>query len=157
VGMGIVINGQLFRGYESKAGEFVNFVYQEGKQIRQLDIGNEDLMQLNDNISSLKLFINNYVDKLLFTNALLNPRTIYLGGDSEIWNEHILKSIGERFPDKNEEDIKSTFCFSFLENTEDDIAYGASQLMLDFLFHMPYLNSKEQTWEQNPSPLLDGI
>lgn len=157
VGMGIVINGKLFRGWDSKAGEFVNFVYQEGKQNKQLDIDNKELMQLNDNKASLKLFINNYVDKLLFTNALLNPRTIYLGGDSEIWNDNILKCIRERFPEKSEDEIKNTFCFSFLKHTEDDIAYGASQLMLDFLFHMPYLNSQKQTWEQNSSPILNGI
>ena len=157
VGMGIVINGQLFRGWDSRAGEFVNFVYQEGKQNRQLDIANEILMKLNDNRANLKLFLDNYVDKLLFTNALLNPRTIYLGGDSEIWNDKILESISERFPEKSEEEIKTTFCFSFLEHTADDIAYGASYLMLDFLFHMPYLNSKEQTWEDNVSPLLKNL
>lgn len=157
VGMGIVINGQLFRGWGSRSGEFVNFVYQEGKQNRQLDIANEILMKLNDNKSNLKLFIDNYVDKLLFTNALLNPRTIYLGGDSEIWNDKILESISERFPGKSEEEIKTTFCFTFLEHTEDDVAYGASYLMLDFLFHMPYFTSKEHSWEHNSSPLLKDI
>jgi hypothetical protein len=157
VGMGIILNGKLYRGGQSKAGEFVNFVYQEGKQNRQLDINNEDLMQLNENKASLNLFINNYVDKLLFTNALLNPRTIYLGGDSEIWNDKILKSISERFPGKSEEEIKTTFCFSFLNHTEDDIAYGASHLMLDFLFHMPCVNCSAQHWEQNSSPLLKDL
>ncbi len=157
VGMGIIIKGELFRGWESKAGEFVNFVYQEGKQNQQLDIDNQELMQLNDNKASLKLFIDNYVDKLLFTNALINPRTIYLGGDSEIWNDNILRSISERFPEKGIEEIKKTFCFTFLEQTEDDIAYGASKLMLDFLFHMPYLNTNKEIWEQNKSPLLNKL
>lgn len=157
VGMGIVINGKLFRGYESKAGEFVNFIYQGGKQNKQFDLDNDILTELNYNKESLKLFIDKYVDKLLFTNALLNPRTIYLGGDSKIWNEQILESVIEKYPNKNKEEIKNTFCFSFLENTENDIAYGASQLMLNFLFHMPYLNSTKESWEYNPSPLLDGI
>ncbi len=157
VGMGVVINGQLYRGWQSKAGEFVNFVYQEGKQNQQLEIDNDELMQLNNNQASLKHFIDNYVNKLLYTNALLNPRTIYLGGDSEIWNANILKSISKIFPDKTTDDIINNFCFTFLEDSENDIAYGASHLMLDFLFHMPYLNSTINTWEQNDSPLLIGI
>lgn len=157
VGMGIVINGHLFRGWQSKAGEFVNFVYQEGKQNQQLEIGNRELMQLNNNKASLKLFIDNYVNKLLYTNALLNPRTIYLGGDSQIWNDNILKNIRQRFPEKTEKEIINNFCFTFLEKSKKDIAYGASQLILDFLFHMPYLNPTIYTWEQNDSPLLKGF
>ncbi|MGD1821493.1 MAG: hypothetical protein ACPKM0_01875 [Pleomorphochaeta sp.] len=157
VGMGIVINGKIYRGFDSKAGEFINFVYQEGKQNRQLDIANEELMELNNNKASLKLFIDNYVNKLLFTNAFLNPRTIYLGGDSEVWNDNILKNIEDKFPEKTEEEIINTFCFTFLNHSENDIAYGASKLMIDFLFHMPYLHSKIQTWEQKDSPLIVGI
>ncbi len=157
VGMGIVINGNIYRGFESKTGEFVNFVYQEGKQNRQLDIANEILMELNNNKASLTVFIDNYVDKLLFINALLNPRTIYLGGDSEIWNDNILKNLSEKFPEKSEDEIRNTFCFTYLNESENDIAYGASRLMLDFLFHMPSLHSNKQTWEQQDSPLIVGI
>lgn len=157
VGMGLVINGSLLRGWDSKAGEFVNFIYQGGKQNRQLDFSNELLSNLNEDNSKLNHFLMNYVDKLLFTNALINPRTIYLGGDSEIWNDKIVQIILEKFPEKNEEDVKNNMCFTFLQDTKDDVCYGACCLFLDFLFHMPYLNSAIKFWDELPSPLLDEI
>lgn len=136
LGIGIISQGKINKGWESKAGEFSNFVYQDGKQNRQLDCPNEVLADINSSPNRLNEFLDNYVNKLLFSNALLNPRTIYLGGDNKVWKEQIINSFMKYYDIKDRKSALNTMCFTFLENTEDDISVGASYFMLDFLFDL---------------------
>ncbi len=141
VGIGIIINGTIYVGWDAKAGEFSNFVYQNGKQNRQLDFPNDVLNGLKDSPKNLNLFLNDYLDKLLFTNALLNPRTIYLGGEGQQLKDKIIELLLLRYPEKNVSDVINKMCFTFLEDTEDDVAIGACYLVLNLLFKNRVLSS----------------
>jgi hypothetical protein len=157
VGLGIIAQGRINKGWGSKSGEFSNFIYQEGKQNRQLECSNELLKDINSCPENLMAFLDNYLDRLLFTNALLNPRTIYLGGDNEIWKEKIIKSIMNHFHKTSKEDVENNMCFTFLSDTEYDIAIGASYCMLDFLFELPQNNKSMISNHYYKSPLFKEI
>jgi DNA-binding Lrp family transcriptional regulator len=157
VGIGIIAQGKINKGWGSKSGEFTNFIYQDGKQNRQLDCPNELLEDINSSPNKLNTFLDNYVNKLLFTNALLNPRTIYLGGDNKMWEDKIIKSFMNYYNIRDKEHAVKNMCFTFLDNTEYDIAIGASYYMLDFLFELP-LNSKSMSISSYyESPLFKEI
>jgi hypothetical protein len=157
VGLGIIAHGKINKGWNSKSGEFSNFIYQEGKQNRQLECPNE---LLNDIIScpeKLNAFLDNYLEKLLFINALLDPRTIYLGGDNIIWKDKIIKSFMNYFHKTSKEEVEKNMCFTFLSDTKYDIAIGASYFMLDFLFELPQNNKSKILKHCYESPLFEAI
>ncbi|MGH4036552.1 MAG: ArsR family transcriptional regulator [Sphaerochaeta sp.] len=157
VGIGIIAHGKMNKGWNSKSGEFSNFMYQEGKQNRQLECSNELLQDMVDDPCKLHAFLDNYLDKLLFTNALLNPRTIYLGGDNKIWKDQIVEILMKDFHKKSREDVEKNMCFTFLTESEGDVAIGASYYMLDFLFELPQTNQSMLSNHRFESPLFKEI
>lgn len=157
VGLGIIAQGKINKGWGAKAGEFSNFIYQDGKQNRQLECPNELLEDINSNPKKLDAFLENYLDRLLFTNALLNPRTIYLGGDNKMWKEKIIASFMDYFHITNRELAINKMCFTFLSDTEYDISTGASYYMLDFLFDLPQNNKTMALNSFYKSPLFEEI
>ena len=147
VGMGVVIDGRLRRGYTSHAGEFKSVLYHGIDFNRQLSISNEQLANIENDENLLKQFFKEIIDNLRFAHSLLDPRIIYIGGYLTKW-ETILTHEILNSQIENESD-----CFTIATYYEEDICEGASKLVLEQLFNLPPVGSKLKGWETKVSPI----
>ena len=150
VGMGVVIDGRLRRGYTSHAGEFKSVLYHGKDFNQQLSISNEDLANIENDDTILKNFFKEIIDNLRFAHSLLDPRIIYIGGYLTKW-ENLLVDVIISSQLDNESD-----CFTIASCYEEDICEGASKLVLEQIFNLPTVDSRLKGWDTNRSPLSIG-
>lgn len=150
VGMGVVIDGRLRRGYTSHAGEFKSVLYHGKDFNRQLSISNKELANIENDDELLKQFFKEIVDNLRFAHSLLDPRIIYIGGYLTKF-ENLLTEVILNSQIENESD-----CFTIASCYEEDICEGASKLVLEQLFNLPTVESRLKGWDTNISPIVIG-
>jgi len=137
VGLGLVLDGEVFRGYRNMAGEFRSVFYREAGT-GQISLSNEELGSLPDDQNIKRKLILELLRNILFLVPILNPRTIYIGGDLSGEDELVRDILREEM--KNEK--------SFIEEMECglkvlgddcclDAAKGAAILSQKQLFSIP--------------------
>ena len=142
IGMGIVLNGALFRGYSDRAGEFRSFLYDDVVSPGQLHMSNENLNAMVSDRAKHKVFLAELLRNLLSIEAVINPRIIYLGGElvdgdlvSEVMRESF-SSSGRR---------RSAAGGPIIETLEDptwDVSQGACVCVLDRMFCIPRVGDR---------------
>ncbi len=147
IGMGVVIDGRLRRGYTSHAGEFKSVLYRGKDFNQQLSISNEDLANIENDESVQKAFLSELVNNLRFAHSLIDPRVIYIGGYLVKW-EPLLMDIVINSQIENESDS-----FAIASSHEEDICEGASKLVLEHLFNLPTVTSRLKGWDTKNSPI----
>ncbi|MGH4038207.1 MAG: ROK family protein [Sphaerochaeta sp.] len=152
VGMGLVIDGELRRGFNNKAGEFNSIMYRGDATDKQLALTNSELLQLDENEDLLKKFLIELFGNLFFVESLIDPRIIYLGGSLSKW-KHLSKYILDKeFKNSRYQGERNTFVF--VDNPKDDVRTGAWQLLLYHLFKLPKVDSSNSGWESLGKSLI---
>lgn len=151
IGMGVVIDGRLRRGYNFMAGEFKSFMYHGDTFDKQLALSNDELACLEDNEQVLRQFLIELFGNLFFVESLIDPRTIYLGGIISKWKESAQQVLDTEF--KNEKYLSQEHTFTFVDKSKHDVKNGASLLVLNYLFNLPALDDRSIGWDSDVSPL----
>ena len=147
VGMGVVVDGRLRRGYTSHAGEFKSVLYHGKDFNQQLSISNEKLANIENDESIQRAFFTELIDNLRFAYSLLDPRVIYIGGYLTKWEPLLMETI------LNSQLESESDCFAIASTYEEDICEGASKLVLEHLFNLPTVTSRLKGWESKRSPI----
>jgi DNA-binding transcriptional ArsR family regulator len=152
VGMGLVIDGELRRGFNNKAGEFNSIMYRGDATDKQLALTNIELLQLDENEDLLKKFLIELFGNLFFVESLIDPRIIYLGGSLSKW-KHLSKYILDKeFKNSRYQGERNTFVF--VDNPKDDVRTGAWKLILYHLFKLPEVDTSNTGWESLGKSLI---
>jgi DNA-binding transcriptional ArsR family regulator len=137
IGLGLVLDGEVFRGYRNMAGEFRSIFYRDGGT-GQISLSNDDLRSLPDDKNIKRKLILELLRNILFLVPILNPRIIYIGGD--LTGEDVLVR------DILENEMKNEFSFIggmecgltvLGEDCSFDAAKGAAVLSQKQLFSIP--------------------
>lgn len=147
IGLGLVLDGRLYRGYRSRAGEFRSAYAGAVIGTTQLSFSHEQLLMRHQNPAIMKEIIGELLDNLLSIRTLLDPRKMYLGGFDE--EERTALSAGIRlFLDSDETAGFRESCV-IVSNAEEDACLGAASLVVDEVFRMPVLGERKVTNEIN--------
>lgn len=138
IGIGIVIEGELYRGWTNRAGEFRSTFYSGSGVAGQLSLSNSQLILLEKDGNVQDIFIKELMGNLLSVEAVLNPRIIYIGGDI-IKPDLVEKAMDFYFPDS---DKGNNLCVSVVEDVLWDVSYGACMLVLDAMFRIPKIGEQ---------------
>jgi predicted NBD/HSP70 family sugar kinase len=133
VGLGFVIDGKVYYGLNSSAGEF-HSIFIGNDQKGQFDIDYEASFTIEENPEVLKKFITELAKHAaLFVNSL-NLSQIFIGGHIEKYQEIIrpilLKEINKNWMYSQPVDCE----IRFSSLGERAVAYGAAGFVLDRLF-----------------------
>ena len=155
IGMGVVIDGSLYRGWTNRAGEFRSVFFSRNTQIGQLSLSNDELIALGQDRETQKIFTKEVLSNLFSAEAILNPRVIYLCGDL-ISKEVVDEVIEEDFASLKNEFLKTEVdCLQVVEDYTWDVSYGACSLVLDYMFQVPKLGDNQLgapwKWQQRIS------
>lgn len=137
VGLGLVLDGEVFRGYRNMAGEFRSIFYRESGT-GQISLTKEELRSLPDDTHTKRKLILELLRNILFLVPILNPRIIYIGGDLS-GEEFLVRDILENEMLNEFSFIEGMECgLSILgEDCNYDAAKGAAVLAQKQLFSIP--------------------
>ncbi len=144
VGMGLVLNGRIYKGSGFSAGEFSSMMW-NGEQSCQFFSEEENLAEFGKSNSSLTgekdTIFSELARHAAFLVNTLNLETVYIGGLPTELSEELAKLISRRvecqwpYENLNHCEIK----LSSLGNLA--VAYGAAGMFIDRFFALPSLST----------------
>lgn len=148
IGMGIVIEGKLYRGVNRRAGEFKS-AFLNRYDRSEISLSIEETYRITENQELKRKMIREILQNLSFAVSLLDPSRILVGGDlagekalfSDILNRE-LKLTGDYFQHSGVE-------VQVLTDVTYDAAKGAAAHMLNELYHIPHAGGSDlsvQKW-----------
>ncbi|AEE17436.1 ROK family transcriptional regulator [Treponema brennaborense] len=144
VGMGIVINGQIYKGNEGSAGEFRSILW-ESDNAGQFFSGEDRLETISFENASMESVFFELARHVAFLVNILNLEVVYIGGIESEFAERIAKIISSRIEfqwpyhqhRKYEVRVASLGHFA--------VSYGAAAMVVEDLFALPTLASMSGT------------
>ena len=135
VGLGIVINGQMYKGCEGSAGEFRSVMWNGGTGQFLASDSPESELSFDELFQELACHI-------AFLVNVLNLEIVYIGGMDQSLAKNLMMMISDRIefqwpycrPRKYEVRIASLGSFS--------VSYGAASMVIEDLFSLPNLSYK---------------
>lgn len=141
VGIGIVIDGKIYKGADFSSGEFRSLLWQKGNQ-GQFHAGESNLEQLglDENVIDSVLF--ELAQHIAFLVITFNLDMVYIGGIEEVYAQKLSKLIDERIIYQWPYDADKHSCkirIASLKNLA--VAYGAAGMFIDRFFALPSLST----------------
>jgi DNA-binding transcriptional ArsR family regulator len=157
VGVGLVINGQVYYGDGYRAGEFGSNHWSEpGTEF--LDMSRNELLSITSDPALMKNFLTNLLRKLSVTLSLLDPRQVMLGGDIRLYRDLVPAVLDNLRDDSWFGNQQHRIAFS--SAGEHEISAGAAALVLNRLYRVPQLGQRDQkvriSWENLFDQLSDS-
>lgn len=143
VGLGLVLDGEVFRGYRNMAGEFRSIFFRDSGT-GQIALDRDELMLLPDNENIRRKLILELLRNILFLVPILNPRIIYMGGDLT-GEDDLVKDILENEMKNEYTFIGDMECGLTVlgEDCSFDAAKGAAILSQKKLFSIPKIGDTQ--------------
>ncbi len=133
VGMGIVINGQVYHGHNFSAGEFRSVLCTPESR-GQFSLTEQEAFRIEEDPGILQRFIRELAANIAMIVNTFNLSSVFLGGDIERYKREVQPALTEAiqknwpYPDG----VNCKIRFSSLG--EKAVAYGAAGMVLHRLF-----------------------
>ncbi len=149
VGVGIVMNQNLYLGEDGCAGEFRSLCNLSHKD-SQFSLTQDEVDNLTSDSTILEKFIDELVNNLTIPINILNMNTIFVGGDLDFRQTEFLHKMRSRLSQAWPYDFERNVKIHTLEKDEDLVSYSAAGVFLQHLFSDPdksdALDFKYQCW-----------
>lgn len=142
IGFGLVLDGEVFRGYRNMAGEFRSVFYRKAGT-GQLALSPEELQKLPENNSSCRKLILELLRNIVLLVPILNPRIIYIGGDLGSREKEIQDVLNNDLKEEKAFMQKMQCNLEVPANSSFDAARGASILSQKKLFSIPQIGDSQ--------------
>ncbi len=123
IGLGLVFGGTLYRGSESRAGEFVSAMMNPSEQGRQLATALEDLEK---DASMRRALLSELAANIRSIASVLDPQTIYLGGFLTEYFAEVQTLLSD--------DVRDKVVYA---NAHNDASEGAAVNVLSLFYRIP--------------------
>jgi len=130
IGFGLVIAGHLHRGWRHKAGEYRSALWKPGHGT-VFGVDDRTYSESRENPEDFLAVARDLLRNLRFASELLDPRTIFLGGDLKFRSQDLKDAMAQIGWDAPEALLQP------LPSATDEVSLGAAQLILDDLFQLP--------------------
>ncbi len=130
VGFGLIVNGQLHRGWRHAAGEFISSHWKPGSR-SAYGLDDQTYGQIRSDPQVLLATIGEILRNLRFATELLDPHTIHLGGDLKDHYTEVLQACDLVSWPAGKDLLHP------LPTGVDEVSLGAALLVLDELFQFP--------------------
>ena len=158
-GMGIIINGNVYRGSHNAAGEFKSVSWGKGL-FNQSGLDMKILRDTINDKTSLSLWIEDTFRSLVPVISTMDFGTVILHGNPFCDVEWVKQIIQDKVP-AFAEIIRNTGCKVVFDSSDECIsARGAAMMCLQKLFSIPDLNSEESvfvSWNKNIAFLKNQV
>lgn len=136
IGLGIVIEGKVYRGVNHRAGEFRS-AFLNRNDHSEVSISVQDTRQLKNKPAVKRRLFAEILQNLGFAVSLLNPGSILIGGDIAGDEELIRSILKEELQSTQQYFNRSQCTVETLQDVTFDAAKGAAANMLTELYQIP--------------------
>ncbi len=142
VGLGLVLNGSVYHGFSHRAGEFRS-VFMGNNDPGQTSLSMEEMDRIASDPLIKRKFMVELLKNLFWMINILNPRSIYIGGDLS-GNSRMLHEILSNELKDDWKRIQQNDCtLTMLEEAAMDAAKGAAASILTELYSIPQINTRD--------------
>jgi len=158
LGLGFVINGDIYSGPEGSAGEFKS-VNSNVEYMNQFSIPREDLKKYKKDLDVQERLARDLAAHLAFLLNVFNFKEIYLGGDLKYLHPDFTlfldKATYKNWPYPG----RVNYALNILEKSDDLAGMGASALVLQHFFSVPDPNTPQKNayWNNLPGEASIGL
>lgn len=138
IGIGTVINGNVYYGNNYAAGEFRSIFWKQGNK-EQVAIDGNELRRIERDENVLRAFITEVGYNLSVIVSLLNPGRIYIGGDLGKYYNLVKEVIADELADTYIGEQDNGCEISPTDYDIYDVAVGAADMFVEKLFDIPML------------------
>lgn len=147
VGMGLVLNGNMYRGTENSAGEFRSILWdgsvgQFSSLVVSSDTGSDSAhnLPLDDKGASLDMVFHELACHIAFLVNVLNLDGVYIGGLDNALTEQLVALVHERTEFQWPYGIPRSYQIKSASLGQFAVSYGAAAMVLEDFFSLPSLN-----------------
>ncbi|NCC13099.1 MAG: ROK family transcriptional regulator [Spirochaetia bacterium] len=126
IGIGLVFGGTLYRGSDSRAGEFISAMMKPSEQGRQLATTLERVEELEENPRIRCALLGELAANIRCIASILDPQTIYLGGFLSDYFDEVQTLLSSDVCDK-----------VVYANAHTDASEGAAVNVLSLFYRIP--------------------
>lgn len=136
IGLGLVLNGEVYHGSAYSAGEFQSILWRAGNE-GQLSITNEEARRIKEDGTIMDTALHELCAHVAFLVNTLNLTNVVFGGEITDYRDMLVPILDEEiqknwsYPNR----VEYTVEFSAL-NTKA-VAYGAAGMFLESIFTIP--------------------
>jgi predicted NBD/HSP70 family sugar kinase len=136
IGLGLVFGGTLYRGSDSRAGEFISAMVKPSEQGRQLATTLEQVEELEENPSVRLALLGEIAANIRTIASILDPQTIYVGGFLTDYFAEVQTLLSSDVYDK-----------VVYANAHTDASEGAAVNVLSLFYRIPQVgDSSLEAW-----------
>ncbi|MDA3957962.1 ROK family transcriptional regulator [Oceanispirochaeta sp.] len=157
IGIGMVLNGQLYTGVSHEAGEYQSILFSKERQLKwQLSLSGEEMDRALYDPEIQREIIRELMGNMTFLLQILNPRALFIGGDlsdnGDMVQEILLHDYKEKWMS-----LESKGCqLKVVEEGTYDPARGAAACMLSELYAIPQVGTSHKN-KQKWNTLLSNV
>jgi predicted NBD/HSP70 family sugar kinase len=157
IGLGLVLNGELYTGVSDEAGEYQSIQFSKERQLKwQLSLSEEEMDRALYDMTIQKEIINELLTNMALILQVLNPRALFIGGDLAN-NSKLVKGILSSENNEHWKRLTLKGCqFKIVEDGAYDPAKGAAACMLSELYAIPQVGSSHEN-KKKWNSLLSNI
>ena len=145
VGLGLVLNGELYNGVSDEAGEYQSILYTKERQLKwQLSLSEEEMDRALVDSDVQKDILEELMGNMTLILKILNPRALYIGGDLASNSEEIWNILRTEFSENLYALEKKNCTMKVVNEGVYDPAKGAAACMLSELYAIPQVGNGQQ-------------
>jgi hypothetical protein len=130
VGFGLMVGGQVYRGWRHNAGEFMSALWKPGSH-SAYGVTDEIFGRCRSDREAFLATVSDLLSNLRFASRFLDPRSIQLGGDLKHRHDDLVEACRRITWHEGPGLLRP------LPQDTDEVSYGAALLVLDELFQRP--------------------
>lgn len=150
LGMGLVVNGAVYRGVSDYAGEFRS-AFPTRSGMSQLSLSNEELKLFNKDRAVTRKVVDEIVSNLVPLMILLNPSRLFIGGDVAIEPEWMADAVEEDLQLQKYLPQIGDCAVTISPTAQLDPAFGACACVLSSIYSIPAIgrqaSREELSWD----------
>ncbi|AHC15985.1 ROK family transcriptional regulator [Salinispira pacifica] len=140
VGLGLVINGQVYYGSSFRAGELGSNLWDE-EGTEYLHMSSEELLRIKEDPRLMEKFLEALFRKLSESFSILDPSEVFLAGDVDEYRDSIPRVLERLKDDSWFGNPRQREKISFSKGGEMEMPFGAACMVLERLYSIPQLGS----------------
>lgn len=159
IGLGLVLNDEIYHGFTHRAGEFRSLFFKESGNVPgQISLTPVEMNSIREDESVRRKLVVELLRTMMLLMHIINPRALFIGGDLAPYKNLVISVLDQDLNREWNALSRGGFEIEVLSQAENDAAWGAAAAILDALYSIPQVGGREQdtrVWQSLLANLID--
>mgnify|MGYP006289955579 FL=1 len=153
IGLGLVLNGEVYHGASYSAGEFQSILWRPGNE-GQLSISNDEARRIKEDRAIMTAAFHELCAHVAFLVNTLNLTNVVFGGEIADFREMLVPILDAEIQKNWSYPNRVEYTVEFSEKNTYAVAYGAAGMFLESIYTIPDMFSEAGSATQHEISVL---